>query len=85
MTRASAKQYFSAYGSLLIMSNDGIYIVLHPDGTIEITGMYKGVDGACFTVIKEYKEISAFMKAFNLDRFEEIKTISWGNFLMAGI
>ncbi|MBB5438815.1 hypothetical protein HDC92_002496 [Pedobacter sp. AK017] len=79
----SAKQYFQAHGSLLIRSDEGIYIILHPDGTVEATAMYKGTDGACFTIIKDYKNVRAFMKAFKLDSFEEIKTISWGNFFMA--
>lgn len=83
MTKASAIQYFQANGSLLITSDEGIYIILHPNGVVEATGMYKGTDGACFTLIKEYEDINDFMKAFNLDSFEEIKTISWAAFLLA--
>ena len=83
MTQASAKQYFQTYGSLLIRSEAGIYTILHPDGTTEATGMYKDANGACFTIIKEYRDVSAFMKAFKLDSFEEIKTLSWAAFFFA--
>lgn len=85
MTKATAKQYFQEHGSLLIRTEEGIYIILLPDGTIEVTGMYKGKDGACFSIVKEFREIRAFMKAFNLDSLAEINTIGWGAFLMAGI
>jgi len=85
MTKASAIQYFQANGSLLIKTEERIYILLHFNGTVEIHGIYRGKDGACFTIIKEYKHIDAFMKACNLKALEEIKTLSWDSFLMAGI
>lgn len=78
----NAKQYFHTHGSLLITSDEGIYIILHPNGTVEATGMYKNANGACFTLIKEYENINDFMKAFMLNSLEELKTISWSAFLM---